>query len=473
MRKFFTLFLSVFFVMGASAQLSDKSVGVHELWKKAQVDNTTWQLVGSVQRNMAVLGDKVLIPTNTKAIYVASAETGAYEKTVTLTAPAAFHMHGIAVTTDNQVIVGNTGSGATLLTLYTVNLDASSTSQLAAIDVSGASFGRADLIYTYGSLAGTGLFGAVSITGNVLVAPMSAGVIGTPQYFMGVVEAASGANITFLSDKLAIVASQSKAKVLLNLETGARTTLTLPVSVAPNGDYFAIGDRAFYVASGALQGGFSVYSVENGAVGATALYTVPALGAVTGYAGVSVPIHVGEIGDNYAVIYQYSPHNALASFELVIPIVADPVFNPTGGVISEPASVAISTTTVGATIRYTLDGSDPTEASTEYTAPIELVGEVTVKAKAWLAGAASSKVVSATYTVDPTSVNEDAASATKVYPSNGAIVVETASIGATIEVYTLQGAKIAVASASGSDELSLNNGIYIVKVGNDVFKVVL
>ena len=74
---------------------------------------------------------------------------------------------------------------------------------------------------------------------------------------------------------------------------------------------------------------------------------------------------------------------------------------------------------------------------------------------------------------DPTSVNEDAVSATKVYPSNGVIVVETASTGATIEVYTLQGAKVVVASASGSDELSLAKGVYIVKVGNDVFKEVL
>lgn len=43
---------------------------------------------------------------------------------------------------------------------------------------------------------------------------------------------------------------------------------------------------------------------------------------------------------------------------------ATPTFNPPAGVYSQPISVTISSTTPGATIRYTTDGSNPTETST-------------------------------------------------------------------------------------------------------------
>ena len=46
-----------------------------------------------------------------------------------------------------------------------------------------------------------------------------------------------------------------------------------------------------------------------------------------------------------------------------------PVASPPGGTYSEPQLVTL-TAAAGATIHYTLDGSDPTEASSLYTASI-------------------------------------------------------------------------------------------------------
>ena len=48
---------------------------------------------------------------------------------------------------------------------------------------------------------------------------------------------------------------------------------------------------------------------------------------------------------------------------------APPVASPPGGTYSEPQLVTL-TAAPGATIRYTLDGSDPTEASSLYTTPM-------------------------------------------------------------------------------------------------------
>ena len=62
------------------------------------------------------------------------------------------------------------------------------------------------------------------------------------------------------------------------------------------------------------------------------------------------------------------------------PTVATPTFTPEGGTYYEPQTVSITCATEGATIHYTLDGTDPTEASPVYGAPILINATTTVKA---------------------------------------------------------------------------------------------
>jgi len=79
--------------------------------------------------------------------------------------------------------------------------------------------------------------------------------------------------------------------------------------------------------------------------------------------------------------------------------VAVPTFNPAGGTYSSAQSVTISTTTSGASIRYTLDGSAPTATSTLYTGPISVATTKTVTAIGLKSGLANSAAASATYTI--------------------------------------------------------------------------
>lgn len=82
--------------------------------------------------------------------------------------------------------------------------------------------------------------------------------------------------------------------------------------------------------------------------------------------------------------------------------VAVPVFSPAGGTYFSSQSVALSCSTDGATIRYTLDGSEPTSSSEIYSAPISVSsGTVKVKAKAFKSGMTDSDTASATYTINP------------------------------------------------------------------------
>jgi lysophospholipase L1-like esterase len=88
--------------------------------------------------------------------------------------------------------------------------------------------------------------------------------------------------------------------------------------------------------------------------------------------------------------------------------VAAPTFTPGGGTYSSTQSVSIASTTSGATIRYTVDGSTPSETNgTIYTGPVVISSNTTLKAIAYKSGMTDSTVTSATYafTVTLTSAN--------------------------------------------------------------------
>lgn len=76
---------------------------------------------------------------------------------------------------------------------------------------------------------------------------------------------------------------------------------------------------------------------------------------------------------------------------------ATPVFNPPSGAYSQPISVTMTSTTAGAQIYYTTNGSNPDQTSTLYTAPVSISNTTTLKAKAYAAGLDPSNIATATY----------------------------------------------------------------------------
>ena len=81
--------------------------------------------------------------------------------------------------------------------------------------------------------------------------------------------------------------------------------------------------------------------------------------------------------------------------------VAAPTFNPGTGTYTSAQTVTISTTTTGASIRYTTDNSPPSStAGTLYSGPITVGSTLTVKAIAYKTGMTDSYVTSATYTLN-------------------------------------------------------------------------
>lgn len=83
-----------------------------------------------------------------------------------------------------------------------------------------------------------------------------------------------------------------------------------------------------------------------------------------------------------------APHSLTRGEAVSIPYATQNV-----SLFTEPIAVALATTTAGAEIRYTLDGSEPTEASALYAAPVPVDRSLTLKAKGFKPGAAPSRTL--------------------------------------------------------------------------------
>ncbi len=82
--------------------------------------------------------------------------------------------------------------------------------------------------------------------------------------------------------------------------------------------------------------------------------------------------------------------------------VATPTFSPAGGTYTSTQMVTVSSTTGGASFRYTTDGSTPSEtAGTIYSIPVSISTTTTLKVIGFESGFTDSTVTSATYTFGP------------------------------------------------------------------------
>jgi hypothetical protein len=142
-------------------------------------------------------------------------------------------------------------------------------------------------------------------------------------------------------------------------------------------------------------------------------------------------------GDDYV---EHQNVTAIKGTSNPTPTVSAPSFSPAGGTFTSAQSVTITTSTSGASIRYTTDGSTPTASSgTVYSGPVSISSTTTLKAIAYKSGSTDSSVTSATYTITSTAptLNWEAESLTRT----------TSGVSATNDTD---------ASASGGVRVTLN-----------------
>ena len=116
---------------------------------------------------------------------------------------------------------------------------------------------------------------------------------------------------------------------------------------------------------------------------------------------------------------------------------AAPTFSPAAGSYGTAQSVTIGTTTGGATIRYTTNGTTPTETvGTVYSSAVNISANTTLQAIAYLSGMADSPISSGNYAIECAAPTFSPAAGT--YSTAQNVTISTATGGATIR-YTTDG----------------------------------
>jgi len=143
--------------------------------------------------------------------------------------------------------------------------------------------------------------------------------------------------------------------------------------------------------------------------------------------------------------------------------VATPTFNPGSGTYISAPTVTIATSTAGATIYYTTDGSTPTTSSTVYTAPVPITTATAttpegLQAIATKSGLKNSSVGTASYIVNPSApvaATPTFSPAAGSYPSAQSVTISTTTSGATI-YYTTDGSNPTTSSKVYSSPVSVS-----------------
>jgi hypothetical protein len=116
---------------------------------------------------------------------------------------------------------------------------------------------------------------------------------------------------------------------------------------------------------------------------------------------------------------------------------AKPAASQEAGPVSSGAKVTLSTTTAGADIYYTTDGSAPDSTKTKYTGEITITANTAIKAVAVKAGMADSEVLEVSYTVAAAKPAANPAGGGSLF-SGDTVTLSTTTAGADI-YYTTDG----------------------------------
>ncbi len=252
-----------------------------------------------------------------------------------------------------------------------------------------------------------------------------------------------------ISSTTTIKAKAFKSGMTASAIASATYTISLSVIATPT----------FSPAGGTYTGTQSV-SISCGTGGATIRYTINGSTPTSSSTIYSGPITVSSTTTIKAKAFKTgmtASAIASATYTISLSVVATPTFSPAGGTYTGTQSVSISCGTSGATIRYTLNGNNPTSSSMAYTGPITVSSTTTIKAKAFKTGMTDSSTASATYTISVSVVATPTFSpAAGTYTSPQTVSISCSTSGATIR-YTLNGSTPTSSSTAYTSPITVSS----------------
>ena len=225
-------------------------------------------------------------------------------------------------------------------------------------------------------------------------------------------------------------------------------------------------------------------TISTTSTGATIRYTTngttPSSTVGTVY---STPVSITAISTLKALAYETGYNNSGVTSGTYTIQCAAPSFTPAAGTYNNATSVTISTTTTGATIRYTTNGTTPSSTvGTVYSTPVSITATSTLKALAYETGYSNSGVTSGTYTIQcaapsftpaagsytsaTVTITTTTSGASLRYTTNGTTPSSTVgTVYSTPVVLSQTGTLQAIAYKTGLANSSVTSGVYTMYLG--------
>ena len=168
-----------------------------------------------------------------------------------------------------------------------------------------------------------------------------------------------------------------------------------------------------------------------------------------------ISVSVTETVNAVAVAPNYLNSSVGTSSYVISVPASTPAFSPAAGTYAGPQTVTISDTTPGVMIYYTVDGSAPTVASSQYTAPILVSSSETINAIAISDSSSSSAVGSAAYAINGATTAPLFSPAPGPYATAQTVVISDPTSGVAI-FYTTDGSEPSASSAPYTGPITIS-----------------
>ena len=484
MRKIFTfMVIALFCASGALAQGA-----LQQVWS---VNNYSWN-TGISARQAAISGDRMFVQDRlATTVRVIDLATGADIPGAAIT-NTSFNGAGIAADDAGNLLITQGWAGSNW-SLWKIDIATSAVAQV------GAGFfndfgGRTDFISARGDINDNGYVigvnnatsGAGAPLGQLLGWDVVGGVRNTQLsaahgLMAGANQLTAGGSATFIDDNRVLITGQNVVAAIATIDFSDPAFITniqsleTPTASHGGGVVFELGGFT-YVALPVLAG----VNAGTGAIrvfditGSTPVQVGDATAAIANVNNQSayVFIDAAETNINEVTIYVWATDNGAAAHRAVA---ANAVITPNSGTFVSPQSVTLSSSTTGAVIRYTTDGTTPDASSPLFTSNIDLpIGTTTVRMLVTAPGYFPN-LVSATFEVtDGTTGIDEVTNSLHVFGSNGQISVTADNRIESVRVFDLQGRTIHTRTGISLNEYSVaaSQGVYIVEVTTTAGRVV-
>ncbi|MCM1034206.1 MAG: family 10 glycosylhydrolase [Paludibacter sp.] len=299
-----------------NSTLLNGDVSMVPLWNRTSATVDYLTTAGS-NRSIAYYDNELYIPDVAAGSFaVINARTGEWKTTHTI-ADGAFWQHNLRITTDGQMLLGNSVTASASFTLKTSSRTQGGADDLSVLALTG--LGRTDYFFPYGEWERNGFLLALSNTGNLLKIPFVDGTLGKETLLSNAALPAGTSAKAIPADANTFYASiAGKLPTKHAIATGnlleSFDASVAPAAVNASGmAVFSLQGHTYMVLPHDVFGSFEVYEVTYGLNKAKKVIDATTPLGTTANTGYTVDFCT-EISGNDAYIYVLAPNNGVAAY---------------------------------------------------------------------------------------------------------------------------------------------------------------